>query len=66
MRNILLESNLSDINDLDPAVIDEFSYHPLPEMDSWIGENVTELLAAKETKTLDTDGELWLNLLCTD
>ena len=33
MRNILLESNLSDINDLDPAVIDEFSYHPLPAED---------------------------------
>ena len=66
MRNILLESKYQDTNDLDPSIINEFSYHPLPVEDGWIGENVSELLAAKEAGNLDTDSLMWLNLICTD
>ena len=63
LRGILLESGWSSIDDLNPWIVEEIQYCPLPVEDRWISEAVTELLEARQTQALGEDEEIWFNIL---
>ena len=66
LRGIMIESGRSSIDDLNPWIVEEIEYCPLPVEDRWIREAVTALLEALQTQTLSEDEEIWFNILCTE
>ena len=66
LRMIMMETNKSNIHDIQMSDIDTLSYHQLGQEDEWRIEMVKYLLEKRQEHPLHEEHLEWLDLLCCD
>ena len=66
LRMIMMETNKSNIHDIQMSDIDTLSYHQLGQEDEWRIEMVKYLLEKRQEHPLDEEDLEWLDFLCCD